>query len=93
MQEIIDQITSKVSGVTADQAQGVVNTLMEFLKTKVPAPVVDQLQKVMTGQEFSLAELLKDEAGQKLGDLKDSAAEKLEDLKDSAQELLGKIGL
>jgi hypothetical protein len=50
MDELIALVTQKV-GVTADQAKGVVNTVMDYLKTKLPAPVVAQIESALAGAE------------------------------------------
>jgi LPS O-antigen subunit length determinant protein (WzzB/FepE family) len=93
MQALIDTITSKVSGVSAEQAKSVVDSVLEFVKTKVPHPVATQLESVLNGNEFSMTEILKEEATEKLENLKDVAAEKFEDLKEAGKNLMDKIGL
>ena len=49
MKELIDQIVSKV-GISPEQAQGSVATVMEFLKDKLPAPIASQLENFVSGE-------------------------------------------
>lgn len=48
MKELIDQIVAKV-GVSPEQAQGSVATVLEFLREKLPAPLVAQLEELING--------------------------------------------
>lgn len=50
MKEIIDQVVAKV-GISPEQAQGSVATVMDFLKGKLPGPIADQLDKFVGGDE------------------------------------------
>ncbi len=48
MDELIKLVSSK-AGISADQAKVAVNTVLDFLKTKLPAPVASQLDAVLQG--------------------------------------------
>jgi len=48
MDELVKLVTDKV-GISPDQAQKAVATVMGFLKDKLPAPLGEQLDKVMAG--------------------------------------------
>lgn len=48
MDELIKLITQK-TGITQDQAKQAVAQVLEFLKTKLPAPVANQVEAVLSG--------------------------------------------
>jgi uncharacterized protein (DUF2267 family) len=48
MDELIQQVTSKV-GIDQAQARGAVETVVAFLKERLPAPVAAQLDGILTG--------------------------------------------
>ena len=48
MDEVIKMVTQKI-GVSEDQARTAVNTVVGFLKDKLPAPIAAQLDGVMNG--------------------------------------------
>jgi hypothetical protein len=48
MDELVKLVTDKV-GISPDQAQKAVTVVMGFLKNKLPAPLADQLDKVVAG--------------------------------------------
>ena len=93
MQELLTALTSKVPGLSAEQAQHAVNAVLEFVKSKVPAPVATQVENVFNGHEFSVTDIVKGEASDKLEDLKDAASDKFDDLKEGAKGLMNKLGL
>lgn len=52
MEELIKQVSVK-TGISEDQARTAVNTVLGFLKTKLPAPVAGQIDNVIGGGEGS----------------------------------------
>lgn len=74
--QIIDQIAEK-AGISAEQSQVALNTVLDTLKDKLPHGIGEQLHGLFEGKEFSMVEV---------------ATDKLEDLKDKAMDTLGNIG-
>jgi hypothetical protein len=62
MDELVKQVAEK-TGISTDQAQTAVNTVISFLKTKLPEPIAGQLENLAGGQS----------AGGGLGDLASKA--------------------
>lgn len=60
MDELIKQVSAK-TGISEDQARTAVNTVLGFLKTKLPAPIAGQIDNVIGGGEGT--------AGGGLGDI------------------------
>ncbi len=58
MEELVKQIAQKV-GISPDQARQAVNMVVDFLKTKLPAPVANQVQAVLSGNLPNLGGLFK----------------------------------
>lgn len=50
MDELIKQVTSK-AGISEEQARTAVDTVLGFLKNKLPAPIAGQIDKVVGGGE------------------------------------------
>lgn len=48
MEELIKQVTAK-TGISEDQARSAVTTVLDFLKTKLPAPIAGQIDNVIGG--------------------------------------------
>jgi hypothetical protein len=48
MQELINQVTAR-TGISEEQARQAVETVVSFLKDKLPAPVAGQLDNVISG--------------------------------------------
>jgi hypothetical protein len=48
MQELINQVTQR-TGISEDQARQAVETVLGFLKDKLPAPIAGQLDNVVSG--------------------------------------------
>ena len=48
MDELIKQVTKKV-GISEDQAKQAVETVLGFLKDKLPAPIASQVEGVLSG--------------------------------------------
>jgi uncharacterized protein (DUF2267 family) len=64
MDELIKQVVQK-AGVSEDQAQQAVETVLDFLKDKLPAPIATQIEAVLSGGEMpDLGDI-----GKKLGGL------------------------
>ena len=49
MDELINLIVKK-TGLSEEQAREVVNTVIEFIKGKLPGPIAGQLDSLMSGQ-------------------------------------------
>ncbi|HEY6121395.1 MAG TPA: hypothetical protein VIV66_15660 [Pyrinomonadaceae bacterium] len=49
MEELIKQVTAK-TGISEDQARSAVNTVLGFLKTKLPAPIAGQIDGALGGE-------------------------------------------
>ncbi|MGH9932992.1 MAG: hypothetical protein ACREA9_27720 [Pyrinomonadaceae bacterium] len=48
MEDLIKQVTEK-AGISEDQAKSAVSTVLDFLKTKLPAPIAGQIDNLMSG--------------------------------------------
>ena len=49
MDELIKQVSAK-AGISEDQARDAVNTVVGFLKARLPEPIAGQLENVMSGE-------------------------------------------
>ena len=49
-QQLIEQITQRV-GIPADKAQAAVETVVGYLKQRLPGPVASQLDNAVAGEE------------------------------------------
>lgn len=49
MEELIKQVSAK-AGISEDQSRDAVNTVVGFLKDRLPEPIAGQLENVMSGQ-------------------------------------------
>jgi uncharacterized protein (DUF2267 family) len=49
MDELIKQVTAK-AGISEDQARSAVNTVLDFVKTRLPAPIASQIENAMGGE-------------------------------------------
>ena len=49
MDELIKQVTAK-AGISEDQARSAVNTVLDFVKDRLPAPIADQIENAMSGE-------------------------------------------
>jgi uncharacterized protein (DUF2267 family) len=56
MDELV-KIVSKKVGISEAQAKQAVETVMAFLKDKLPAPIADQLDAVLEGDVSGLGDL------------------------------------
>jgi uncharacterized protein (DUF2267 family) len=67
MDELIKQVTAK-AGISEDQARSAVNTVLDFVKNRLPAPIAGQIENAMKGEGGGIAGGLGDIAG-KVGGL------------------------
>ncbi len=63
MDELIKQVTQKV-GISEEQAKQAVETVIKFLQDKLPSPLAEQVEGVLSGGELDMGDL-----GDKLGGL------------------------
>ena len=64
MDELV-KLVSKKTGLPADQAKVAVQTVIDFLKKKLPAPVAAQIDGVLSGNVTDLAKGLGGMLGKK----------------------------
>ncbi|HEX9069272.1 MAG TPA: hypothetical protein VF807_10920 [Ktedonobacterales bacterium] len=57
MEELISQVSQK-AGITPDQAQQAVNAVLDFAKTKLPAPLGDELGNLLQGNTSGIQGML-----------------------------------
>ncbi len=104
MQDLINKLTEKV-GLDADQAKGAVDTVMEFVKSKLPDGLADKVDDMFGGAEGEKVEFggimdslmgmfggAKDKAGEAMegaGDMFDTAKDKAGDMLDDAKDKAG----
>jgi len=53
MNELVNLVSQK-AGISADQARTAIETVLGFLKQKLPAPVAAQIDSVMSGKASDL---------------------------------------
>ena len=58
MDELLKQVTDK-AGIPADKAQLAVNTVLGFLKSKLPATFAGQIDNALTGKTIPFADIAK----------------------------------
>jgi hypothetical protein len=56
MDELINQVAQK-AGISPDQAKTAVETVLDYLKEKLPAPVAAQIDGVLSGKGPDLGSL------------------------------------
>ena len=49
MDELIKQVTAK-TGISEEQARTAVKTVLDFVKSKLPAPIAGQIENAMGGE-------------------------------------------
>lgn len=96
-----DQIVTQIAasaGITHEQAEAAYSATLNFIKSKLPDSVSDQIDGLMNDQEFNFYAVVKDkiqdmkeDVGETLENLKEGAIGKFEDLKDSAKGVAGKV--
>ena len=67
MEELIKQVTAK-AGISEDQARSAVNTVLDFVKDRLPAPIAGQIENAMSGEGGGIGCAVGDIAG-KVGGL------------------------
>lgn len=67
MDELIKQVAAK-AGISEDQAQSAVTTVLGFVKERLPAPIAGQIDNVMSGEGGGVGGTLGDMAS-KVGGL------------------------
>ena len=55
MNELINTLSQK-TGLPADKARVAAETVINFLKSRLPAPVADQVSSALTGEGSGIAE-------------------------------------
>jgi hypothetical protein len=48
MEELIKQVTAR-AGISEDQARSAINTVLDFVKTRLPEPIAGQVDNVIGG--------------------------------------------
>lgn len=48
MEELIKQVTAK-AGISEDQARSAITTVLDFVKTRLPAPLAGQIDNLIGG--------------------------------------------
>jgi len=66
MDELIQQVVAKV-GIDSNQAKGAVDTVLAFLKERLPAPIASQLDGVLSGGPGGLQDQAQGALGGMLG--------------------------
>lgn len=61
------QVSAK-AGISEDQARSAVNTVVDFVKTRLPAPIASQIENAMSGEGGGIAGTVGDMAS-KVGGL------------------------
>ncbi len=56
MDELIKMVASK-AGINADQAQKAIDTVVGFLKEKLPAPIAGQIDALLKGDVSGLGDV------------------------------------
>lgn len=49
MDELIKQVTAKTD-ISEEQARAAVNTVLDFVKARLPAPIAGQIENAMSGE-------------------------------------------
>jgi hypothetical protein len=49
MDELIKQVSAK-TGISDEQARSAVNTVLDFIKDRLPAPIAGQIDNVVSGE-------------------------------------------
>lgn len=62
MDELIKQVVAK-TGISEDQARGAIQTVAEYLKGRLPAPVAGQVDAVLGGGSPNLGDMGKNVGG------------------------------
>ena len=57
MDKLVELVSEK-TGLSKEKAEQAVETVLDFLKDKLPKPIASQIDKVVEGGESSAADLL-----------------------------------
>lgn len=97
MQDLINKVVEK-TGISSEQASGAVESVMEFVKGKLPEGLADKVDDMFGGAEGEKVEfggIMDSLAGMfggakdTAGDVTDKAADMLDGAKDKAEDLMG----
>ena len=80
MKELLEKLTTEV-GLNAEQAQKALGTVVEFVKSKVPAPFADKIESMLGGNAEGGEAGFMDKAGDMFGSAKDKAGDMFEGAK------------
>ncbi len=58
MEELVKMVSQK-AGISADQATKAIGAVMDFLKTKLPAPIAAQVQGLLEGGTNKASDVMK----------------------------------
>jgi uncharacterized protein (DUF2267 family) len=58
MNELVNQVCER-TGLSQDKAQEAVNTVIGYLKEKLPGPIANQLDSAVGGGQSSIGDLFK----------------------------------
>lgn len=84
MQELLNKLMSEV-GLSPDQAQKTLHTVMEFVKTKLPPQLAGNVDALFSG---AAGEMQQQTYREKAEDFAEATKEKLEELAEDAKEKL-----
>ncbi|MBL7755487.1 MAG: YtxH domain-containing protein [Chitinophagaceae bacterium] len=87
MQELLNKLMSEV-GLSAEQAQKTMTTVVDFVKSKVPGPLAANIDAMFSGAK---GEMKEQTYADKAGDFAEATKDKLEDLAEQAKEKLGDV--
>ncbi|HEX9056983.1 MAG TPA: hypothetical protein VF818_05570 [Ktedonobacterales bacterium] len=68
MDQLVNLVVQR-TGISPDQAQQAVQTVVGFLKERLPGPIASQVDSVLGGQATGMGGTLADQAQQGLGNL------------------------
>ncbi len=100
MEALINKIVEK-TGISAEQAKGAVESVMEFVKSKLPAGIADKVSDMFDGKESEKIEFggivdslvgILGGAKEKAGDVAHKAEDAFENVKEKAGDLLEDAG-
>lgn len=87
MQELINKLMSEV-GLNADQAGKTVQTVMEFVKSKLPPALSGNIESMFSGV---MGQAKQDSYMDKAEDFAEATKDKIEDLAEQAKDKLGDV--
>ena len=87
MQELLNKLMNEV-GLSAEQAQITMTTVVEFVKSKVPGPLAANIDAMFSGAKGEMKEA---SYADKAEDFAEATKEKLEDLAEQAKDKLGDV--